>query len=48
MVSAMDAEGFGNCRNVYECEAVCPKEISHHFIAGMNRDYVKASICSKE
>src|SRR6202040_1365992 len=23
MVRAMDAEGFGNCTNTYECEAVC-------------------------
>ena len=23
----MDAEGFGNCTNQYECEAACPKEI---------------------
>jgi succinate dehydrogenase / fumarate reductase iron-sulfur subunit len=48
MVGAMDAEGFGNCRNYYECEAVCPKEISRHFITGMNRDYVKASLCGRE
>ena len=27
MVAQMDAEGFGNCTNYYECEAVCPKEI---------------------
>src|SRR5262245_1274575 len=31
MVSAMDAEGFGNCSNTYECEAVCPAEISASF-----------------
>jgi succinate dehydrogenase / fumarate reductase iron-sulfur subunit len=24
MVRTMDAEGFGNCSNYYECEAVCP------------------------
>lgn len=42
MVAAMDAEGFGNCTNQYECEAVCPKEISVRFIAEMNRDYWKA------
>jgi succinate dehydrogenase / fumarate reductase iron-sulfur subunit len=45
MVNAMDAEGFGNCRNYYECEAVCPKEISTGFITEMNRDYLKASAC---
>jgi succinate dehydrogenase / fumarate reductase iron-sulfur subunit len=44
MVAQMDAEGFGNCTNYYECEAACPKEISVGFIARMNRDYLKASI----
>ena len=42
MVAAMDSEGFGSCRNYYECEAVCPKEISVRFIAEMNRDYARA------
>jgi len=42
MVQAMDEAGFGNCTNQYECSAVCPKLISHDFIARMNRDYVKA------
>ena len=44
MVKAMDKEGFGNCSNHYECEAVCPAEISVAFIARMNRDYAVASI----
>jgi succinate dehydrogenase / fumarate reductase iron-sulfur subunit len=39
----MDAEGFGNCTNQYECEAVCPKEISADHIAKLNRDYLAAS-----
>jgi succinate dehydrogenase / fumarate reductase iron-sulfur subunit len=39
MVAAMDAESFGNCTNTYECEAVCPKEISVRFIAEMNKDF---------
>ncbi|MEM9281689.1 MAG: succinate dehydrogenase/fumarate reductase iron-sulfur subunit [Verrucomicrobiota bacterium] len=39
MVRQMDAEGFGNCTNQYECEAVCPKEISADVIAKLNRDY---------
>ena len=43
MVSAMDAEGFGNCTNTYECEAVCPAEISASFIAKLNREYVRAN-----
>ncbi len=42
MVWQMDAEGFGNCSNEGECEAVCPKEISIKNIAQMNRDYVRA------
>jgi succinate dehydrogenase / fumarate reductase iron-sulfur subunit len=41
----MDAEGFGNCTNHGECEAVCPKQISIDFIARLNRDLAKASIC---
>jgi succinate dehydrogenase / fumarate reductase iron-sulfur subunit len=42
MVRAMDGEGFGNCTNTYECEAVCPAEISASFIAGLNREYARA------
>jgi len=44
MVKTMDDEGFGNCRNYYECEAACPKEISVRFIARLNREYLKAVI----
>jgi len=43
MVNAMDNEGFGNCTNERECEAVCPKSISIRNIARMNREFVKAS-----
>jgi succinate dehydrogenase / fumarate reductase iron-sulfur subunit len=46
MVKQMDAEGFGNCTNYYECSAVCPKLISHEFIARLNRDYLKAVLRS--
>ncbi len=42
MVAQMDTEGFGNCSNQYECEAVCPKDISVSFIAKMNREYMNA------
>ena len=42
MVQAMDREGFGNCTNQYECEAVCPKSIGVKFIAKMNREYLLA------
>jgi len=41
MVKQMDAEGFGNCTNHYECMQACPKEIHVKFIAQMNRDYLK-------
>jgi succinate dehydrogenase / fumarate reductase iron-sulfur subunit len=47
MVQTMDEAGFGNCTNQYECSAVCPKLISHDFIARMNRDYVGALFKSK-
>lgn len=42
MVQTMDKEGFGNCTNHKECEAVCPKSISIRNIARLNREYVKA------
>ena len=44
MVRAMDEAGFGSCTNQYECSAVCPKLISHDFIARMNRDYLAATL----
>ena len=47
MVETMDAAGFGNCTNQYECSAVCPKTISHDFIARMNRDYLGAAFRTK-
>src|SRR5947207_12269133 len=42
MVQVMDAQGFGNCTNTYECEAVCPAEISTSFIAELNREHGQA------
>ena len=48
MVSQMDKEGFGSCRNYYECEAVCPKEISVRFIGEMNRDWRRAAVSHHE
>jgi succinate dehydrogenase / fumarate reductase iron-sulfur subunit len=44
MVNAMDAAGFGNCSNHFECEAACPKEIKRDVMAMMYRDYGKASL----
>ena len=42
MVEQMKAEGFGDCSNHAECEAVCPKGISISGIALMRRAYVRA------
>ena len=47
MVRVMDEEGFGNCTNTYECEAVCPAEISASFIAKLNREYALATLREK-
>jgi succinate dehydrogenase / fumarate reductase iron-sulfur subunit len=44
MVRQMDLEGFGNCTNIGECRAACPKEISIDSIAQMRRDFVVASV----
>ena len=44
MVEQMDSEGFGNCTNTYDCEAACPKGISVHNIARLNRDFLKAKL----
>ncbi len=43
MVTQMNAESFGNCTNIGECTAVCPKTIPLDVIATMNRDYLRAS-----
>lgn len=42
MVAAQDAEGFGNCTNIGECSAVCPKGIPLESIAQLNRDLIKS------
>ncbi|RMF70229.1 MAG: succinate dehydrogenase/fumarate reductase iron-sulfur subunit [Calditrichaeota bacterium] len=47
MVEQMDKEGFGDCSNHAECEAVCPKEISIAHIARMKREYFKAMLAAK-
>lgn len=48
MVKQMDAEGFGNCTNYSECEAVCPKDISVQNIALMNREFIRAKVAGSE
>jgi succinate dehydrogenase / fumarate reductase iron-sulfur subunit len=47
MVNQMDKEGFGNCGNIYNCEAECPKGISVENIARLNREYLGAALSSK-
>ena len=44
MIAVHDAEGFGNCTNIGECSAVCPKEISMDTIARLNRDLIGATL----
>ncbi len=44
MTEEMLRQGFGNCSNHYECEAVCPKGISVKFIAKLNREFIKAKM----
>lgn len=48
MVLTADEAGFGACTNHYECEAACPKGISAEFIALLNRDFMKASLVSRD
>jgi succinate dehydrogenase / fumarate reductase iron-sulfur subunit len=47
MIRQHDREGFGSCTNQFECEAVCPKEISVRSIAQLNRDYIRAGFVGK-
>lgn len=47
MIQQMDYEKFGGCSNHAECEAVCPKEIRVEFISRLNRDYIKATLFSR-
>ncbi len=43
MVTQMDDEGFGNCSNHYECEAVCPKEITRKVMNELFGEYLVSS-----
>lgn len=42
MIDQMDAEGFGNCSNEYECVKACPKGIQAIHMAKLNREYLRA------
>jgi len=44
MVTQMEQESFGACRNYGECEAQCPKGISISFIGLLNREFLRASL----
>ena len=43
MVRTMDSEGFGNCSNYLECEAVCPANIPASVISALNHEFAVAS-----
>ncbi len=47
MIGQMNREGFGQCTNIGECEAVCPKGIRLEVIARMNGDFLRASWTSR-
>lgn len=46
MVQQMDKEGFGNCSNYFECEAVCPANIPGSVITTLNREFASAALRS--
>jgi succinate dehydrogenase / fumarate reductase iron-sulfur subunit len=48
MVTQAEEEGFGGCTNIGACSSACPKEISLETIARMNRDFLKASVTTRE
>jgi succinate dehydrogenase / fumarate reductase iron-sulfur subunit len=47
MVRQFNAEEFGGCTNIGECEAACPKEIKLEVIARMNHDFIRASFARR-
>ena len=44
MTQQMTEEGFGDCSNHGECQAVCPQGISIDAIAQMRREYIRAKL----
>ena len=42
MMQRLDQEGFGSCSKHYECQTVCPKQVTVENIATMHREYLKA------
>jgi succinate dehydrogenase / fumarate reductase, iron-sulfur subunit len=48
MVAQMDIESFGGCSMYGECQDACPKDISIDFIARMNRDFLVATMTTRD
>jgi succinate dehydrogenase / fumarate reductase iron-sulfur subunit len=48
MIAKMDDEGFGGCTVTSECQAACPAGISISHMARLNREYMRATLFSKE
>ncbi len=48
MVTQMNLEQFGQCTNIGECVAVCPKLIPIEVIGRMNHDYIAGSMREPE
>ena len=48
MVTQMNLEQFGQCTNIGECVAVCPKLIPIEVIGRMNHDYIAGSMRERE
>jgi succinate dehydrogenase / fumarate reductase iron-sulfur subunit len=46
MAAQAQAEGFGHCTTIGECEANCPANIKLEVIAQMNGDFIRA-VCKK-
>jgi succinate dehydrogenase / fumarate reductase, iron-sulfur subunit len=47
MLAQVNREAFGNCTNIGECSAVCPKEIPLEVIGRMNRDFLHAAFSER-
>lgn len=47
MLAQVNAESFGNCTNIGECTAVCPKAIPQEVIGRMNRDFNKGILTER-
>lgn len=44
MLNQMVLEGFGSCSNTFECEAVCPKEITTEVISQLNWEFIRSKL----